>query len=141
MVHFSAAPLAHFSAAIDTLAISHFTGLKFLIIHTWTAGPGAICPTSCGDQTRSIAYPPCPPRPRWSTQRHKPLVRDDEQALTNDIVELATRFGRYGYRRVTALLRGAGWEVNHKRVERILRQEGLTEGAGQAAQGRAVVAE
>ena len=35
------------------------------------------------------------------------------------------RFGRYGYRRITALLRGAGWKVNHKRVQRIWRQEGL----------------
>ena len=60
-----------------------------------------------------------------STQRHELLVKDDEQALTNDIVELATRFGRYGYRRITALLRGAGWEANHKRVERIWRREGL----------------
>jgi putative transposase len=41
------------------------------------------------------------------------------------IVELATEYGRYGYRRVTALLRGEGWQVNHKRVERIWRQEGL----------------
>jgi putative transposase len=40
-------------------------------------------------------------------------------------VELATEYGRYGYRRVTALLRGEGWPVNHKRVERIWRQEGL----------------
>jgi putative transposase len=41
------------------------------------------------------------------------------------IVRLATEYGRYGYRRVTALLRGEGWRVNHKRVERIWRQEGL----------------
>ena len=54
-----------------------------------------------------------------STQRHAPLARDDEQALTNNIVRLATWFGRYGYRRITALLRGVWWEVNHKRVERI----------------------
>ena len=53
-----------------------------------------------------------------STHRHEPLVRDDEQALTNDIVGLSTRFGRYGYRRITALLRLAGWKVNHKRVAR-----------------------
>ena len=50
-----------------------------------------------------------------STNRHEPLVRDDEQALTNYIVGLATRFGRYGYRRITALLRHIGWVVNHKR--------------------------
>ena len=41
------------------------------------------------------------------------------------MVELATQYGRYGYRRVTALLRREGWRVNHKRVERLWRQEGL----------------
>ena len=41
------------------------------------------------------------------------------------IVELATQYGRYGYRRVTALLKQEGWQVNHKRVERIWRREGL----------------
>jgi len=41
------------------------------------------------------------------------------------IVELACAYGRYGYRRITALLRLEGWQVNHKRVERIWRQEGL----------------
>jgi transposase InsO family protein len=40
-------------------------------------------------------------------------------------VELATKYGRYGYRRITALLRHAGWTVNAKRVARIWRQEGL----------------
>jgi putative transposase len=60
-----------------------------------------------------------------STQRKRPTTPDDEVALTADIVELARQYGRYGYRRVTALLRGAGWRVNHKRVERIWRREGL----------------
>ena len=50
---------------------------------------------------------------------------ENEQALTRDIVELASLFGRYGYRRITALLRTRGWSVNHKRVERIWRREGL----------------
>ena len=40
-------------------------------------------------------------------------------------MELASQFGRYGYRRITALLRQRGWHVNHKRVERIWRREGL----------------
>jgi transposase InsO family protein len=40
-------------------------------------------------------------------------------------MELATEYGRYGYRRVSPLLRGEGWPVNHKRVETIWRQEGL----------------
>ncbi len=38
---------------------------------------------------------------------------------------MASEYGRYGYRRITALLRAEGWWVNHKRVERIWRQEGL----------------
>ena len=45
--------------------------------------------------------------------------------MTEDIIRLASRYGRYGYKRVTALLRVEGWVVNHKRVERIWRQEGL----------------
>jgi len=60
-----------------------------------------------------------------STQRKSPRGSDDEAALTADIVELAKRYGRYGYRRITALLRNAGWAVNRKRVERIWRREGL----------------
>jgi transposase InsO family protein len=46
-------------------------------------------------------------------------------ALTQEIIALARQYGRYGYRRVTALLRHAGWCVNRKRVERIWRLEGL----------------
>jgi putative transposase len=60
-----------------------------------------------------------------STQRKAPRVRADEAALTADIVALAAQYGRYGYRRITAMLRGAGWAVNAKRVERIWRREGL----------------
>jgi transposase InsO family protein len=53
------------------------------------------------------------------------VIRSDEEAVTGRIVWLACRFGRYGYRRVTVLLKGEGWRINHKRVERIWRQEGL----------------
>ena len=52
-----------------------------------------------------------------STQRRPPSTPDDEAALTADIVALATRYGRYGYRRITALSRRAGRRVNRKRVE------------------------
>ena len=55
-------------------------------------------------------------------ERHRP---DDEARLVAEMVELATRHGRYGYRRITAMLRWEGWKVNHKRVERLWRQEGL----------------
>ena len=60
-----------------------------------------------------------------STQRKVPRGRADEDALTADIIALASRYGRYGYRRITILLREVGWAVNVKRVERIWRREGL----------------
>ena len=60
-----------------------------------------------------------------STQRQCPSGPADEASLTADIIELARTYGRYGYRRVTALLNQAGWHVNHKRVQRIWRREGL----------------
>jgi putative transposase len=71
-----------------------------------------------------------------STQRKIAKTPDDEAALTADIVELATRYGRYGYRRITALLREAGWVVNFKRVERIWRREGLKVPHKQLKRGR-----
>ncbi len=60
-----------------------------------------------------------------STQRKVPQTPDDEAALTADIIELARQYGRYGYRRITKMLRTAGWSVNKKRVERLWRREGL----------------
>jgi putative transposase len=60
-----------------------------------------------------------------STQRKKPTRPDDEAALTADITSLAIQYGRYGYRRITAMLRQIGWRVNAKRVARIWRREGL----------------
>jgi transposase InsO family protein len=72
-----------------------------------------------------------------STQRKPPRGRDDEEQLTADIVELARRYGRYGYRKVAELLRStAGWVVNDKRVERIWRREGLKVPAKQPKRGR-----
>jgi transposase InsO family protein len=52
-------------------------------------------------------------------------VRADEDALTRAIVTLASQYGRYGYRRITALLQSAGWPVGRDRVQRIWRREGL----------------
>ncbi len=59
------------------------------------------------------------------TQRYVPTVRADEDALTRAIVTLASQYGRYGYRRITALLQSAGWPVGRDRVQRIWRREGL----------------
>jgi transposase InsO family protein len=59
------------------------------------------------------------------TQRYAPQVADEEERLAVRVIELATQYGRYGYRRITALLRQEEWQVNHKKIERIWRQEGL----------------
>lgn len=71
-----------------------------------------------------------------SVQRYAANPRPDEDALTAAIVVLASRYGRYGYRRIAALLRHAGWPVNHKRVERIWRREGLKVPQKQPKRGR-----
>ena len=71
-----------------------------------------------------------------STQRKTPTGRADEAALTADIIALANQYGRYGYRRITALLHAAGWTVNVKRVERIWRREGLKVPHKQPKKGR-----
>ena len=61
---------------------------------------------------------------------------DDENELRKDIARLAEKYGRYGYRRITALLKAEGWRVNHKRVERIWREEGLRVPQKQKKRGR-----
>lgn len=61
-----------------------------------------------------------------STRRYGPVKRDDEDEPTAAIIELASNYGRYGYRRVAAMLQTPGFSgVNYKRVERIWREQGL----------------
>ena len=71
-----------------------------------------------------------------STQRKAPRGKEDEEQLRADLIELARKYGRYGYRKISALLRDAGWLVNDKRVERIWRQEGLKVPTKQPKRGR-----
>jgi transposase InsO family protein len=71
-----------------------------------------------------------------STQRKAPRGKDDEAALVAELIELARCYGRYGYRKVAALLQAAGWLVNDKRVERLWRQEGLKVPAKQPKRAR-----
>ena len=71
-----------------------------------------------------------------ATQRYSVTIADDEDLLRSQIIELAKRFGRYGYRRIAALLRMDGWQVNHKRVQRIWREEGLRVPQKQPKRGR-----
>jgi len=70
------------------------------------------------------------------TQRRIPSTTDEEARLVARTIELATRYGRYGYRRITAMLRQEGWLVNHKKVERIWRREGLKVPQKQPKRGR-----
>ena len=70
------------------------------------------------------------------TQRYRPTQREDEDALTQAIVAAASQYGRYGYRRITAVLRDAGWHVGKDRVERIWRREGLKVPQRQKPRGR-----
>ena len=53
------------------------------------------------------------------TQRYQATQCEDEDALTRAVVELASQYGRYGYRRIVALLKRDGWQVGKDRVERI----------------------
>src|ERR671927_26757 len=71
-----------------------------------------------------------------STQRKTPRGKEDEEQLTADLIALARQYGRYGYRKISALLRDAGWLVNDKRVERIWRREGLKVPPKQPKRGR-----
>ncbi len=59
-----------------------------------------------------------------STQRYKVKKLSDEDDITNRIINLAAQYGRYGTPRITAILRREGFKVNHKRVERIWREQG-----------------
>ena len=71
-----------------------------------------------------------------TTQRHVPRGREDEERLVADMIELARQYGRYGYRRIAALLRDAGWQINDKRVEQLWRREGLKVPRKQPKRGR-----
>ena len=62
--------------------------------------------------------------------------RDQEDGLTRAIVQLASQYGRYGYRRITAVLQRAGWNVGRDRVQQIWRREGLKVPAKQKPRGR-----
>jgi transposase InsO family protein len=73
-----------------------------------------------------------------STQHLRAVISGEESRLVADIIALATKYGRYGYRRITAMLNSSerGWRVNHKRVERIWRREGLKVPKKQPKRGR-----
>ena len=71
-----------------------------------------------------------------STQRKVPRGREDAERLTAYVIELARQYGRYGYRKIAALLRDAGWLVSETRVERVWQREGLKVPQKQPKRGR-----
>ncbi len=72
-----------------------------------------------------------------STHRYEPKeICDEEARLTRRIIELASEYGRYGYRRIMALLWREGWQVGKDQMERIWRQEGLKVPQKQPKRGR-----
>ena len=74
---------------------------------------------------------------QWRTaQRYQPTQSEDEDRLTQSILALASKYGRFGYRRITALLKLAGWQVGKDRVQRIWRREGLKVPVRQKPRGR-----
>jgi len=75
-----------------------------------------------------------------ATQRYERQQADDEEQLRKQIVDLASKYGHYGYRRVTALLQEAGWQVNRKTGGADL-VPGRAESALKAAQTRSIVVE
>jgi transposase InsO family protein len=58
-------------------------------------------------------------------QRYEAIHKNDDDSLRLALVRLAKQYGRYGYRKITQLLRMEGWVVNHKKIERLWREEGL----------------
>ncbi len=95
---------------------------------------------ACGMCSRRSGCPSAVPVARWASRVRRSArcgwCGSDEAALTKAVVSLAAEYGRYGYRRITALLRAAGWRVNAKRVERIWRREGLKVPRRQPKRGR-----
>ena len=60
-----------------------------------------------------------------STFRYKSVKKNNDDELHLALIRLAKQYGRYGYRKIAQLLRVEGWAVNHKKVERLWREEGL----------------
>jgi putative transposase len=70
------------------------------------------------------------------TQRYLPVPQTEREKLRERIVELATQYGRYGYKTITDMLRLEGWEVGKDRVYSIWREEGLKVPQKQPKRGR-----
>ena len=61
----------------------------------------------------------------WYTRPSADVIAERDTALRDAIERLVLEFPGYGYRRVTKALRREAWDVNHKRVLRVMRPEAL----------------
>lgn len=71
-----------------------------------------------------------------STQRYQPMPNQVQEKLEGRVIELATEYGRYGYRQITDLLKSEGWDVGKDRVFSIWQREGLKVPQKQPKRGR-----
>ena len=110
-------------------AILIISGSALLLMAGYMAGSGRAAVVHARDQLghavvserracKVLGQPRC-------TQRRQRQVPHDEPRLVREMTALATQYGRYGYRRITAMLHHQGWTVNHKRIQRLWRREGL----------------
>jgi hypothetical protein len=77
---------------------------------------GGVCASGVSSERMACL----PAAGRWrGIQHYEPLRRIDEEALTRAIIALATEYCRYGYRRITVKVRGAGWPVSVERRARM----------------------
>ncbi len=60
-----------------------------------------------------------------TTQRYQPNTNKEKEKLRERVIELASEYGRYGYRQVTNMLNNEGWKVGKDAVYTIWREEGL----------------
>ncbi len=71
-----------------------------------------------------------------ATKRYTPKINNIDEVITPRVIYYASKYGRYGYKRVTALVRAEGYKVNHKRIYKIWRKEGLKVPKKQPKRGR-----
>src|SRR5579864_7638039 len=94
---------------------------------------GGACPRRVPDE-RAACLPAAGAVARDATLRAN--GSDRRRRLTRAIIALASEYGRYGYRRITTVLREAGWPVGKDRVQCIWRREGLKVPQKQRPRGR-----
>jgi hypothetical protein len=70
------------------------------------------------------------------TRRYTPYITYEDVRLTIRIIELAIRYCRYGYRRITVMLKNEDWQVDHKGVDRVRKKEGFKFAQKQANRGQ-----